>query len=158
MADEDPLSKPPYDVDDAARAERLELLRLDHGRGQIGEPELGTLRERYRALDRVLELAHVAGPGVAVQGRAGLGGESLASAFAAGCALQELLGEQRHDGGLRKRRRSPQRAIRYYILYTMYWMLYTMYYKPGPMCPLLYTIDYILHTARFTLLAKCCIL
>src|SRR5205814_1203836 len=48
-----------------------------HGGGQVVERDRLGRRERERALDRVLELAHVAGPGVGAQALHHLGGEAL---------------------------------------------------------------------------------
>ena len=47
-------------------------LEVDDVRGQLAERELVAAREDHRALDHVLELAHVAGPAIARRGVAAL--------------------------------------------------------------------------------------
>src|SRR5206468_6924414 len=67
-----------------------------HGGGQVVERDRVGDREREGALDRVLQLAHVAGPAVDAQALHRLGGEALRRHLVlAAEALEEVLDQQR---------------------------------------------------------------
>ena len=63
--------------------------------GEAAEGDLVAVLEDHGALEDVLELADVAGPGVGVQGSGGVVGQGAVwLAVAVGEALQEALGEE----------------------------------------------------------------
>src|SRR6185295_4428673 len=76
--------------------EGLGAARLAQTEPDVGAADTRTGCQEHRALDGVLQLAHVAGPGMLQQRLHGLGLEALERlAVAARVALQELGGEQR---------------------------------------------------------------
>src|SRR5262249_7590861 len=72
---ERPAERRPGGLRAAPGSRRLASRGADRSR-KIAERELRLAAEHHRSLDGVLELAHVAGPGVGREGRKGLGGDA----------------------------------------------------------------------------------